>query len=100
MLWYNKCENLYKESVYNFSYNTGTQLETTVTFTQGKVISNKLNTTHGALFTTVFNFDLSIISSLGQCFLPTLLHPQLGTKHFLFDMRYWHIYVDMQAAKS
>ena len=40
MLWYNKCENLYKESVYNFSYNTGTQLETTVTFTQGKVISN------------------------------------------------------------
>lgn len=40
MLWYNKCENLYKESVYNFSYNTGTQLETTVTFTQGTVISN------------------------------------------------------------
>lgn len=40
MLWYNKCENLYKESANNFSYNTGTQLETTVTFTQGKVISN------------------------------------------------------------
>lgn len=28
MLWYNKCENLDKESVYNFSYNTDTQLET------------------------------------------------------------------------
>lgn len=67
MLWYNKCENLYKESVYNFWYT----IRNYCNFYPGEG-HQQLNATHGALFTTAFNFDLSIISSLGQCFLPTL----------------------------
>lgn len=37
MLWYNECENLCKESDYNFSYNTGTQYQKLMTFPWVKV---------------------------------------------------------------